>query len=288
LDGPGNRRAGEPSGPVDGQRDPQVEANPHDAAFNKYLEDPNNKDKYESLSPEKQQKFRQLFDGKQELNSLESQIPPEQRPALQSLVDQAKQAGRNGDVDNLNHWIGELKASISRANVGEGSSSGPTREPFPERAPGVLPHNGKHVPSLNSDWSDAYRNQQVISQTQSSGEAKYNTNSPDDLYNIEKSAHENGLQLNDNFSIIHRFRNPDGSDRIIGASLPIGGGKAETTAFIRMDGDHGHPITEGDFDRYVKRNVSAAKSNGGTDRLSEISDYLRQNGLNPRQYGIKD
>ena len=82
-----------------------------------------------------------------------------------------------------------------------------------------------------------------------------------------------GWELSDNFTTVHRFK------------VEIGADSGEATRCLRMDGaHHGHPIVEtssttASFDGYVAKDLAEALVAGDTARSEKIDTYLKRIGL---------
>lgn len=135
-----------------------------------------------------------------------------------------------------------------------------------------FPHKGKHAPPRN-----AVNNPKLlIKETVDGNPALYLTNHTPTVLAWEHEARTNGWTCSDGFTIIYGFNSDIGSDQ------------GEMTRFIRIDGDHGHPIHQSgsktSFDSYITKDIEKAK--GNKSRLGEIAEFLKKVGLDPAAYGL--
>ena len=139
-----------------------------------------------------------------------------------------------------------------------------------------FPHKGKHAPRpalLN-------RPKELAAATAGKGDvALYKTNDPYTVRAWEDEAREYGLTLKDGFTILYGFTESVGADH------------GELTRFVRIDGDHGHPIIESmstlntAFDSYMAKEVRESKND--VARLGEIRKFLETVNVPPSRYGLR-
>ena len=103
------------------------------------------------------------------------------------------------------------------------------------RVPGNadFPHDGKHMPNAKLvRFPENIILKQIQTDSDDGNDAVYKTNVAKIVIQWENRARKYGLLLADNFTIIHKF------------GFIIGADQGELTTSIRIDGDHGHPISE--------------------------------------------
>ena len=144
-----------------------------------------------------------------------------------------------------------------------------------EDRPEGFPHKGKHAPKRA--WEG--KPKLLMANTEGRRPARYITRDPGTVIGWENEAREKGLLLSDNFTIVYGFPKDIGADH------------GEMTRFVRIDGDHGHPIIEDhqslntSFTAYIKKEVRLA--DGNQERRWQIWKFLSTLNLPTARYGIK-
>ncbi len=165
-----------------------------------------------------------------------------------------------------------------------------------EDGPPGFPHKGKHAPKKK--WlgkqvtvvPDVFADNIMEGNTKHPKAAAYKTRNTMTVLQWEATARENGLTL---YGTVDNLAKGGGFTVIYGFTETIGADHGEMTRFIRIDGDHGHPIVESyqglktSFDSYVKKDVEVAKEAKNMQRLHDIWDFLGKLGLATSSYGIK-
>lgn len=65
----------------------------------------------------------------------------------------------------------------------------------------------------------------------------------------------------------------------------IGASEGQLTPYIRIDGiDHGHPITQEQFNEYIRKEADNLRNTGGD--TTALSNYLNKIGEKPQAFGI--
>lgn len=186
-----------------------------------------------------------------------------------------------GQREKEARWQAEAEAEAATA-----TPEGEVDDEDDERIDG-FPHNGKHAPK--KAWlkkakvkGDEFPVKLLMSATEAKGKtAVYKTRDPVQVVAWENEARANGLVLSGDFTIVYGFQEDIGADH------------GEMTRFVRIDGDHGHPIVEDyqklntSFTAYVKKDVEDARAANNVAQLRRIYDFLRSLRLVPSQFGIK-
>lgn len=178
----------------------------------------------------------------------------------------------------------ELHAALeallpSDSSDGDGLYKGPVERGKYELQPDSIdfPHAGKHRPPKNLVGQD-----KQLAEATSGGrkDALYNSNNASTIIALENEARSNGLLLLDNFTVIHRFKEVIGADQ------------GELTHCIRIDGDHGHPISsttgKQSFRAYLQNDIAKCKDTRNDEALALISAYLKSIGESLEVWKIKE
>ncbi|RZU42225.1 hypothetical protein [Edaphobacter modestus] len=233
-------------------------------------------DKLDDAGKEKvKQTHQELSEGLDSVGGEAKKLPNDSRKEVEGHLENAKSALQEGNLGLAKEHFGYAKGSLEQTQRQAGQSSTEVRK-WPEKSDAVYPHKGKHKPGLNTtNASESLIKKKIEQESSKGGAAKYNTSVASEVHKLEGSAYENGLSLShDNgFSTIHKF------------GETIGASEGEMTPYIRLDGtDHGHPITQDQFNSYMQKEVDHLKQNGSS--TTEIGDYLNKIGENPKNFGI--
>jgi hypothetical protein len=143
----------------------------------------------------------------------------------------------------------------------------------------TFPHKGKHAPPPGA----VGRPTLLCQVTEEKGAAAiYKTRNPKTVIVWEQKARDEGWTLFDGTTVIHGFTDEE-----------IGADHGEMTRFVRIDGDHGHPIIEDhqtlntSFTAYMKKEVAQAKGKQDQDRLRRLYDYLVKINFQPHRVGLR-
>jgi hypothetical protein len=166
-----------------------------------------------------------------------------------------------------------------------------------EEGPVGFPHKGKHAPRkkwLGKGGKEApanWPNRVLEEATASKGAtAAYKTQDVRRVLEWEDEARCNGLEL---YGTPEALKRREGFTIVYGFGEEVGADHGEMTRFVRIDGDHGHPIIEShqslntSFTAYVKKEVEVAKGAGDIARLKQIWDFLTKLHVRAAGFGLK-
>jgi len=166
-----------------------------------------------------------------------------------------------------------------------------------EELPVGFPHKGKHAPRKRwigqdvkvapADWPTKVLE---LNTAAKGATAAYKTQDVPRVLAWENEARTNGLTL---YGTTEALAKREGFTIVYGFTEDVGADHGEMTRFVRIDGDHGHPIVESyqslktSFTAYIKKEIEAAKEAKDNARLKQIWDFLNRLKLRPGSFGLK-
>jgi hypothetical protein len=250
--------------------------------FNSWLKsDPKRQKQYDKLDDAKKEvvreKYQEVSEGLNCVGKEAKALPNEARREVEDHAQNAASALKQGDLKVAKEHLDYANGALDKAKHAGGSQAGQNAEArkWPQKPDGQYPHKGKHKPGINTTkMSDSAINSQIKKESSNGKPAKYNTSVAADVNKLEAEAFEDGYETKHaNGTAVHRFANN------------IGASEGHLTSFIRLDGtDHGHPITQDQFNKYIQKEADHLKKTGGD--TTELSNYLKKIGENPQSFGI--
>ena len=197
-------------------------------------------------------------------------------------------AAAKEDQDRYMHEAKQKEREQKSSSAKEKKPVGREGEGHGENRGGVeFPHAGKHQPQkvwLGQNVTttpELFPDRVLEDHTSDKGDAAvYKTANPVTVIAWEQEARKEGLLLSDGFTIVYGFKENIGADH------------GEMTRFVRIDGDHGHPIIEShqslntSFRAYMMKEIESAK--GNEDRQRVLWEFLRKLGFSPSTWGLKE
>jgi hypothetical protein len=254
---------------------------PESDDFNGWLGSSKMQTKYDKLDDAQKQKVKQthqeVSEGLNRVSSEAKTLPNGVRGEVETHAKYANTEFNKGNLKNAQEHLGYANDALGRtkqAGSGEVGRNAEVRK-WPEKSNAVYPHKGKHKPGFDTtNKPDSMINKQIMKESSNGNAAKYNTSNAANVHKLEAEAYENGYETKHaNGTAVHKY------DKNIGAS------EGELTPYIRLDGtDHGHPITQNQFDKYIQKEADHLKKTG--DDTTELSNYLNKIGENPQSFGI--
>jgi hypothetical protein len=251
--------------------------------FNTWLSSTTMQKRYDKLDDAKKEQVRQAHQGLSEgLNRVGSEaktLPNAARREVEEHAQNAESLFKDGNLGVAQEHLDHANTALDKAKQAGGNQAGQNAEvrKWPEKSDAVYPHKGKHKPGLNTTkMSDSAINNQIKKESSNGKPAKYNTSVAGEVHKLEAQAFENGYETKHaDGTAVHKF------------GKNIGASEGELTPYIRLDGtDHGHPITQDQFNNYIQKEADHLKKNGGD--TTELSNYLSKIGENPQSFGIKN
>jgi hypothetical protein len=236
---------------------------------------------YDKLDDAKKDQVRQahqeLSEGLNRTGSEAKTLPNDARRKVEWHTQDAESAFKQENFGLAKEHLGYANDALENAKHAGSSQAVQNTEvrKWPEKSDAVFPHKGKHKPGFNiTKMSDPAINSQIKKESSNGKPAKYNTSVAKDVHKLEAQAFENGYETKHaNGTAVHKFGNN------------IGASEGELIPYIRLDGtDHGHPITQGQFNNYMQKEADHLKKTGGD--TTELSNYLNKIGENPQSFGI--
>lgn len=132
----------------------------------------------------------------------------------------------------------------------------------------TYPHEGKHCPPTGVEG-----NMNLL---------KEKTKGDEPSLFITRASFE--VRRWDYIAMQHGLTVDNGSTKIFNFDFWIGASDNEESQWMRLDGDHSHPITEAAFDDIIIREIERAVTNKASDRIQEICNWLTKRKIDFKYY----